>query len=401
MPKVDKSIVGIHNKEAVINTIRDNSPIFRAEIARLTGLSIPTVMKITDEFKESGLIYESGKRTSEVGKPPKLLSFVPDAKYIIGVDVGTTHVGAVLMDLSARILLREWAPTHDGHTFPQVLEQTIQCIQKILDASSEYAGKILGIGVGVPGLISVETGKIILSPAIGWHEGNFLAPLKERFRLPVVVDNVVRAMAMGELWFGAGRGLENFFCIGLGYGIGSSIVIGKQIYSGSTGTSGEFGHMTIDKNGPLCDCGCYGCLEAIASANAISKQARFAISNGANSMMFDIIHGNLNDINAKVVFDAAKAGDSLANTIVNQVTVYLGIAISNVINLLDPQLIILGGGVSQAGDFLLNPLLDEVSRHVLPVKEPHIVISSLGEDAVAIGAATFLLKEYVESGKVQ
>lgn len=136
--------------------------------------------------------------------------------------------------------------------------------------------------------------------------------------------------------------------------------------------------MTIDKSGPLCDCGCYGCLEAIASANAISKQARFAISNGANSMMFDIIHGNLNDINAKVVFDAAKAGDSLANTIVNQVTVYLGIAISNVINLLDPQLIILGGGVSQAGDFLLNPLLDEVSRHVLPVKEPHIVISSWG-----------------------
>ena len=159
MPKVDKSIVGIHNKEAVINTIRDNSPIFRAEIARLTGLSIPTVMKITDEFKESGLIYESGKRTSEVGKPPKLLSFVPDAKYIIGVDVGTTHVGAVLMDLSARILLREWVPTHDGHAFPQVLEQTIQCIQKILDASSEYAGKILGIGVGVPGLISVENGK--------------------------------------------------------------------------------------------------------------------------------------------------------------------------------------------------------------------------------------------------
>ena len=216
-----------------------------------------------------------------------------------------------------------------------------------------------------------------------------------------MVDNVVRAMAMGELWFGAGRGLENFFCVGLGYGIGSSIVIEKQIYSGSTGTSGEFGHMTIDKSGPLCDCGCYGCLEAIASANAISKQARFAISNGANSMMFDIIHGNLNDINAKVVFDAAKAGDSLANTIVNQVTVYLGIAISNVINLLDPQLIILGGGISQAGDFLLNPLLDEVSRHILPVKEPHIVISSLGEDAVAIGAATFLLKEYVESGKVQ
>ena len=176
---------------------------------------------------------------------------------------------------------------------------------------------------------------------------------------------------------------------------------GEAKPSGSTGTSGEFGHMTIDKSGPLCDCGCYGCLEAIASANAISKQARFAISNGANSMMFDIIHGNLNDINAKVVFDAAKAGDSLANTIVNQVTVYLGIAISNVINLLDPQLIILGGGVSQAGDFLLNPLLDEVSRHVLPVKEPHIVISSLGEDAVAIGAATFLLKEYVESGKVQ
>ena len=215
------------------------------------------------------------------------------------------------------------------------------------------------------------------------------------------MERGVGGMAMGGLWFVAGRGLENFVGVGLGDGSGPSIGIEKQIDAGSTGASGEFGHMTIDKSGPLCDCGCYGCLEAIASANAISKQARFAISNGANSMMFDIIHGNLNDINAKVVFDAAKAGDSLANTIVNQVTVYLGIAISNVINLLDPQLIILGGGVSQAGDFLLNPLLDEVSRHVPPVKEPHIVISSLGEDAVAIGAATFLLKEYVESGKVQ
>ena len=102
------------------------------------------------------------------------------------MDVGTTHVGAILMDLSANILMREWVPTHDGHTFPQVLEQTIDCIQKILDASTEYADRILGIGVGVPGLISVETGKIILSPAIGWHEGNFLTPLKEHFNFPIV-----------------------------------------------------------------------------------------------------------------------------------------------------------------------------------------------------------------------
>lgn len=400
MSKVDKSLVGVNNKEAVINMIRDHSPIFRAEIARLTGLSIPTVMKITEEFQASGLIYESGKRTSEVGKPPKLLSFIPDAKYIIGVDVGTTHVGAILMDLSANILMREWVSNQGSHAYSDVLERVIQCVQKILDAWADSTDKILGIGIGLPGLLSAETGKVILSPAIGWREENILPPLQERFDLPIVINHVVRAMAMAELWFGAGRGQDNFFCVGLGYGVGSSIVIERQIYSGSTGTSGEFGHMTIDKSGPLCDCGCYGCLEAIASANAISKQARFAISNGANSMMNDIVHGNLNDINAKVVFDAARAGDSLANTIVNQAISYLGIAISNAINLLDPELIVLGGGISLAGDFLLNPLVDEVSRHVLPVKDPRIVISSLGENAVAIGSATFLLKKYVESGSV-
>lgn len=400
MQRVDKYVIQNINRKNIINIIRNDSPINRAQIAKMTGLSIPAVMKITEDFIASGLVREIGKGESTGGKPPALLSFVPDYRHIIGVDVGTTNILVILMDLSARVICRRTVRTPRDRKFERILQAVADLIGEVMRQTGTDAGHLLGIGVGAPGLIAPDTGVVLFSPDMGWQDADFFTPLSERFGCPVMIGNVTRAMAMGELWFGQGHDAGDFLCVNLGYGIGSAIVIDHKLYGGLNGMSGEFGHMTLDKNGPLCDCGNYGCLEALSSANAISKQARSAIGAGAQSIIRDMVDGDLGRIEAKTVFDAAKAGDALASTIVNQAVEYLGIAIGGVINLLAPRLIILEGGVSRAGESLLNPLEKAIAAHVMPFRgaQTGIVISGLGTDAAAVGAASFLFNELVEQG---
>lgn len=403
--KIDKSILNNINKKNIINVIREHDVIYKAEIARMTDLSIPTVMKITDEFISNGLVQTVGKGESTGGKPPQLLQFVADARHIIGVDIGTTNISVLIINLAAQIKIKHTIPTDPSRDFAVIMTQVIEAVASILSQQTETeAENILGIGVGVAGLISSAEGKVLFSPDFGWRQQDIKKPLYDAFRLPVFVDNVTRAMAMGELWFGLGQDVNDFLCINLGYGIGAAIVIDNEVYSGRRGLSGEFGHMTMDKNGPKCDCGNYGCLEALSSANAMSKQARTAIQSGAHSTISLVVNGDLEKIDAKVIFECAQAGDALANNIVNQAIEYLGIAIASAVNFLDPQLIILEGGVSRAGEALQLPLTQEVERHVMPFREHsvNIMTSHLGSDAAAIGAAAFLLKNLVEhGGKIQ
>jgi len=398
MDRMDKSIMSLVNKSHILDIIREKSPIYRAEISRLTNLSIPTVMKITDDLIEKGLVVEGEIAKSTGGKPPRLLSFVSDSKYIVGIDIGTTNITVILMDLEANILNSFQQPTSAERHFNDVVTQVTSCINKIISTSGVDITQILGIGIGMPGIISPESGKILLSPDFGWKNKDLLKELKRHFDLPMRINNVTRSMAMGELYFGLGHNVEDYICVNLGYGIGSAIVINHRIYNGASGASGEFGHVTVEQNGPRCNCGNYGCLEAVASANAISKQAQLTIKNGAISMISAMVHGDLDKIDAKIIFEASAAGDPLANTILHQAIAYLGSAIGSAINFIDPSIIILEGGVSRAGDLLLTPLIEEVNHHVMPVKKYEIVTSKLGIYSASIGAATFLLDELINQG---
>lgn len=398
--KVDKSLINTINKQNVINIIRNNGPIFKAEISRITGLSIPTIMKITEEFIKKKLIREIGKGESSGGKPPQLLEFIPDSNFIIGVDVGTTNIISLMMDLSSSIIYRCTEPTGLRGSSNIVIDQITSLIRKTINNSGVDIKKILGIGIGMPGLLDSEAGIVMFSPDFGWEDVDLLSPIKEKFGMPIVLENVTRGMAMGERWFGKGKNIDNFLCINLGYGIGAAVVIGGELYKGSSGTSGELGHTTLEKNGPLCFCGNYGCLEALASANAISRKAKFFIENGKKSIMFNLANGDINAIEAKTVFDAAKQGDTLANEILCEATEYIGIAIANKINFLDPELIILEGGVAKAGDTLVESLNEVIMKRQMKYagKYARIVISDLGTNAAAIGAASLILKSLIENG---
>ena len=398
--KVDKVALSNVNKREIINLLRESSPLYKAEIARSCNLSLPTVMKITDEFIENNLVREIGVAKSTGGKPPTLLEFISTAKYIVGVDVGTTNISVIIMDLAANIVTKTQQKTDPEHNFEHVMEQIVSLVTEGIDSSGVPREKLLGIGIGVPGLINSDTGEIVFSPDLGWKRLDMHKTLQSRLGLPVFIDNVTRAMAMGELYFGLGKHGNNFMCINLGYGIGAAVVIEGRLYTGSNGTSGEFGHITVEKDGPLCDCGNRGCLEALASANAMSKQARIAIQNGAQSLLLSLSNGQPENIDAKLIFEAYQAQDALATTIVAQATTYLGIAIGGIVNFLDPNIIILEGGVSKAGDTLLTPLRAEVRKHIISGREPHFAISQLSDNAAAVGAASYLLEKFIRHGCV-
>jgi len=395
--KVDKTLLHMMNKQTVLEMIRERGPIYKAEIARLTGLSIPTVIKITDELAEHGLIRDIGKGMSSGGKPPQLLEFASERYAIIGVDVGTTNINCVLMDLASNILFQYMTPTIVSDPSEQVIERILQSIEQVMAMPQASGQPILGIGVGMPGLL--EDGVVLFSPDFHWEQVDLIGRLRARFHLPIQIHNVTRTMAMGERWFGHGRGdVNSFICVNLGYGIGAALYLDGRIFNGGSGTSGELGHMTVDGDGPICACGRRGCLESLAAGNAIAKRAKREIAEGRASSITPAQADA--ELEAKDVFLAAARHDPLALEIIHDTAEYIGTALANVITLLDPEVIILEGGLSRAGEPFIEEIRQVVKRFQMKYagRNTRIVVSDLGENAAAIGAATYLLQRLFDVG---
>lgn len=388
---------GTLSKRSVLEMLYRHSPINKAAIARKSGLSLPTVMKITDELTERGLVKEIGKGASSGGKPPQLLEFVWDAHAVIGVDIGTTNISCIAMNLRGAVLARNTTPTRIDQGAERVIQRVMETVEHTLGECPLANERLLGIGLGIPGLLNPERGTIIFSPDFMWENVDISGPFKRRFGVTPHINNVSRAMAMGEKWFGIGHNVNNFLIVNLGYGIGSALVLGGEIYSGTSGSSGELGHVTVERNGPVCDCGNYGCLEAVASANAIVKKARNYLERGMRTALATC---NLEDIDAKRVFDTAKQGDALALEIVNDAIDSIGTVLANYVNVMDPEMIILGGGMSNAGVLLTGGIETVMRRHQMKHagSRVRVVQSQLGLDAAAVGSAAFLIKKLIETG---
>ena len=402
--RIDKYVLESMNRRSVLELIRTNGPIHRAEIARTIDLSVPTIMKLTDVLEQNGLIKTIGKGESNArgGKRPDLLGFVPEHYHIIGVDVGRNTLKAILIDLGGKVYSKVSSKTGDDCSPNTVIPRLISLIDGVIQGSGIYKESIIGMGVGMPGLLDTETGQVIFSPDYHWENVDLLGPLRDRYEMSIILENSNRALAMGEKWFGAGKSSDYFICVNLGHGIGSAIIESGDVYRGSCGSSGEFGHITLEKDGPICDCGNHGCLETLASGNAIARQARELVNKDTSSIIMSLANGKKEAIDAKIVFDAARSGDSLAKSIVDTAIEYIGIGLASYINLLDPDLIILGGGVANAGEILLSGLDNAIRKRQMKHagRKVKIVVGMQGSDATAIGAASFILKDLIESGGV-
>lgn len=384
------------NKVKVLNLIRNSDRISRADIAKMTKLSAPTVSRIVESLMDVGLVNETGPGDSTGGRRPTLLKFSADNNFIIGIDLGTTNIYGVLSNLEAKIIAEKSCPTRVQDGFQSIMARTSEVIEELKGQLGDKAGRIFGVGMAVAGLINRDRNIVEFSPDFHWHNVDVVGELSQRHKMPIVFDNVTRVMALGEYCYGIGKQFKNFVCVNVGYGIGAGIIMNGEPLYGPKGMAGEFGHITLEKDSRVqCECGNFGCLEALASGNALAKAARSKLQAGAKSSIENMCGNDLGNITAKMVADAAKQGDAVAWDVFNRSAEFLGIGIAGLINLLSPEAIVIGGGVAQSGDILFDMVRKTVNNRALNKisREVAILPATFGMRAAVMGAVSLILNK--------
>jgi len=318
-----------------------------------------------------------------------------EKKYSIGVDLGGTNIVCAIVNYQGKIVNRLKVPTFAERGKEATIKRIIETIHENIVQSNIALDDIIGIGIGAPGPLDTKRGVINFAPNLpGWRDVPLKKILEVEFSMKVVLENDANAAAWGERCFGIGRGVDNLVCFTLGTGIGGGIIIDSKIYHGSNYGAAELGHMTVNKDGPRCNCGNYGCLEAYSSATGIKNRIKSRIKEGIKSdfLNFDSDDELLDSIRLKSIFETARKGDKLTKDIVEEAISYLGIAIANITNILNPEMVVLVGGITNEGDKLLIPLKEEVKKRAFysNYKSLKIVIGKLGGNAGVLGAAALL-----------
>lgn len=383
------------NQSIVLNIIRNYGPISRAAIAKKTKLSSTTVSTLVDDLIKQEYLEEIGEGESSGGRRPILLKFNPASHFVIGVELEGRNISVAVTDLKINIINKSTEEIKNTDE-SSVVDEIINLVRQTIEKSKVKFEKIAGMGVGATGLIDTERGIIRQAVNLDWKNVPLKDLIENKFdQLPIYIDNIANVSALGEKWTGAGKEAKNLIYIRIGTGIGAGIVLNGTIYEGSNGNAGEIGHMTIEPNGPRCKCGNRGCLEVLASGSAIAKRAITEILGGRDTLIEKLTNGSVEEITAKIVAEAAEKGDKLALEIWEEIGEYLGIAIANLINMYNPEIIIIGGGVAQAGKLLFEPIKRTVKKRALPgpFKLAKIVSSQLGENVSTIGAASLALEK--------
>ncbi|MDO8637757.1 MAG: ROK family protein [Dehalococcoidia bacterium] len=316
-------------------------------------------------------------------------------KPIIGVDIGGTKILAVVADGNGKLLARKHIPTQPASGPEAGIKRIILAINQVCQqANISSKDGINGIGIAIAGLVDTPRGILVTSPHLpGWRDVPLKDHLEAALGVQVSIINDAKAAALGEQTFGAGKGVENQIYMTVSTGIGGGIIINGALYMGKAGSAGEIGHMVIDVNGPRCNCGNNGCLETLASGTAVAREVSDRLAKGASSTVRDMVSGRLQDITAEMVSKAAEQGDAVASEVIHQAGVYLGVGLANLVNVFNPELIIIGGGFAKVGSRLLDPAISEMKRRAFsrPANQVRITVAQLGDNSGALGAVAYLL----------
>jgi len=385
------------NKHAILDLIRFTSGgISRAELARRMGLSRAAVTAIVNDLLGINIVRETQATTTTSGRRPIMLEIEPKHGYVLGVDIGVTHLSLILADLSARVVSETELPFELSSEPENCLDEVDRSVRALLAQAGLSLQDILSTGVAVPGPIAGDGGIVIAPPIMpGWDNYPIRSDLHKRWGCPVSLNNDAELGALGEWAYGAGREESNLIYVKVGSGVGAGLLLDNHIYRGTSGTAGEIGHMTIENDGPMCDCGNRGCLEVLAGGRAIAQQARRAVLSHQRTQL--ALVEPLDKITAKDVALAAGRGDLIAQQILSEAGEYLGTAIAGLINLLNPGIVVIGGGIAQAGDLLLEPIRQVVQSRSLKAAVQVVRITSavLGRRSTSMGAVVQALSIYL------
>lgn len=319
-------------------------------------------------------------------------------RYVLGIDIGGTNivVGSVALDGTVLRAVRS-EPTHAEAGAGSVIDRLTALAVQVMEETrrEDPAAEYIGVGVGAPGPLDTKSGVVLLTPNLGWVNLPLRAIVAERLGLPAALDNDANCAVLGEWWIGAARGARNAIGITIGTGIGGGLILDGRLYHGASDCAGEIGHTTIDTEGRLCKCGNYGCLEAYASGPAIARRAVEELETGYESRLPAMVGGNLSLITAQTVYDAAQEGDELALEVVIDTAKFLGAGIANLLNVFNPEVVVVVGGVTRAGDRLFVPLRREVARRAFKpaVAACRILPGELIGTAGVYGAARIFLDQ--------
>ncbi|WHY86973.1 ROK family transcriptional regulator [Neobacillus novalis] len=382
------------NKKRILQCILEHAPISRAEIAGKMKISKPTVSLLVDELIQEKWVFEKGigDSTSQGGRRPIHLYFNEKAAYIIGTDIGGTKVKMVISDLNGNIVASSSFQT-EHYLNTGLLKKMAKEIGVMIQKNGIDQQMILGMGVGVPG-VTETTGIVVEAPSLNWIRYPFIKEAERYLSFPIYMDNDVNVAALGEQWLGNAKHKENVLFIAIGTGIGSGIIIHNQLYRGSSNAAGEMGYMVTDKNDmknefkPIFHR--YGYLESVAGGKAIGdKLTKLVIQNPDHPLNEQ---AKLEELTGEMAFTLAKKGDEIALKVVDEAIEHIAYGIINAASLLNPEVIILGGGVLKSSEFIL-PKLREIVDHYLP-SSVELNISQLEEDAGVLGAVSLFIREH-------
>jgi len=372
------------NTSLILIKLKEQGQISRAELARSLKLSKMTISSIVADLLEAGLVIEIGEGDSmkQGGRKPILLTLPEKSKFVLGIDVGLTNTAVAIGNLRGEFVYKLRVPTRRNHSQSSILEQIKELSASVIDESKVDRESILGVGLSIGGMVNKEVGYITESPDFNWRDVPLKTQLEDALKLPVVIDNCSRVMALGEKWYGKARGVDNFFFVNVGFGIGSAIVINNKIYEKNS----EFGHIFITKKNVRCACGKIGCLESVSSGHAIERVANQILP-----------ERNGDWYSAREVAELAAADNSDAARIFQEAGKYLGRALAIVATLFNPDKVVIGGGVANSGELLLEPLMEEFRLHCMDIirDSTKVELSGLGMDAGIVGAVSLALDQYV------
>jgi predicted NBD/HSP70 family sugar kinase len=382
------------NSALILDQLLSDSPQSRASLAQQTGLNRSTISSLVHDLFQQNLIREVGLEAAySRGRPGMLLELNPAGGCVVGIEINVEYISVILTDFTAHTLWRRFIKADATGNPDRTLDLAADVLHTALRAGAAHGLKPLGIGVALPGLVNADTGTLVYAPNLQWSDVNLRERWGPVFDVPLYTENDGTTSALGEYYFGVAKGCRDFIYLGTGVGLAGGLMLNGEIYRGAGGFAGEIGHIIVQPDGELCGCGRRGCWETQVGPRTVFRRIVQALADGAPSIIPDLVAGNLDAITMDVVVDAADQGDPLALDTLSGIARSLGTGIVNLIHIFNPDMVVLGGSLTLAGDYVMPVISEIITTETIraPAQMVALALSSQGTGACVKGAVALVI----------
>ena len=399
----DQALVRQINLSLIMHALWTDSPISRARLSQKTQLNKTTVSDLVNELNERGFVRETGLQKSGTGRPATLLTLNPAAGYIVSCEIGVGFVEVLVTDFAPQAIWQIKESIEPGTAQSEIINRVLALLHEAIKRGKSSADKLLGIAVGIPGMVDHLSGTILFAPNLKWRDVPLLTILEnESFGVPIFVDNEANMAALGEHYFGAAQGYSEILYLSGNVGLGGGFLSNGQLRRGASGMAAEYGHMTVDTHGELCNCGNYGCWETKVSQNSLYKKIINKVESGESSVLVEKTQGQWERLSVEMIVEAAQAGDNVAIRSLEEIGYSLGVGIASLLNALNPEIVVLGGILSIASEFLFPVVNEEIQKRALlwNRESVKIVRAAHGSDACVKGGIATVYQSILSQAKL-